>query len=125
MSKVNAFIADVTCELGWEYKDAYVVVFGDDEMLRRQRTTTDGTADYTHKSEIASLEYSASFWQSKEAQLSGKKPRPLINIGATDNNRVFSVDLTHEESRRIIAGDMGDNELTDSLTAHDIKRKFG
>ena len=60
----------------------------------------------------------------KEAQAAGKKSRPLINLLPGEDNRVFSVDLGHEESKRIMAGGLAPMEMADTLIEHDIKRNF-
>lgn len=123
MSQVTTFTMNLEDEYG-AYPEALVAIFNDSEMSHRQRKSIDGLQNYTHSVEIAQLEYSANFWQSKAAQAVGKKSRPMINVEHGSDSRVFSVDLEHEESQRIMAGSLAPMEMADTLIKHDIKRNF-
>lgn len=126
MSKVKVFTTKI--EDDYEiYPEALFAILEDKEVSERERKSPDGIRDYTHKTAIATLEYTASYWLSVSAHAAGKKSRPILNNDDTlsfGERLVLSVDLGHEESERIMRGDLEPMEVSNELIKHDIIRRI-
>ena len=124
MSQINTFTADVKDSDGWPFKNAFVAVYDDEKVSHEKRTATEAGGQYTTNLQVASLEYYANFWPSKEAYEAKLPSKPLINLYAEGDNRLFRVDLGNEESKQIIKGGMDTEAKTNALEEYDVKRNF-
>ena len=126
MSKVEVFTTKLEDEYEI-YPSALFAMFEDDEILHRKRVSIDGFQDYTHTTEIASLQYQASYWLSINAYEAKKRFKPLLNGNESlpfNEQLVLTVDLSHEESVRIMNGNLEPMQVSNELIKHDIKRRI-
>tara|TARA_R110002167_G_scaffold19341_3_gene71524 strand:+ start:232 stop:621 length:390 start_codon:yes stop_codon:yes gene_type:complete len=127
MSKVHTFNTKIEDEYG-VYPSAVVAIIKAEKTASTGWGSVDGVEDYTHsKPSIGMLEYTASYYQSVDAQLAGKRSRPLLSFSSNlpiADRMLHSVNLAHEESERIMNGGLNPMELDITLIQHDIERNF-
>ena len=127
MSKVKSFNMIMEDEYG-VYPNAIVAILRGKKAAEDEWESTDGIEDYSYsKPSIGMLEYTASYYQSADALLTGKKSRPLLTSRANlvvSERLLHTVDLNHEESQRIMNGGLSLMDMVNTLIEHDIKRNF-
>lgn len=125
MSAVKTFRAKVKDELEWEYPGALVAVRQFSESSQTTGISADGEGDYTYTDpSIEAIAYRANYWPSVQAQVEGKKSRPLIDIDNQEDPDLFRVDLEHLQSVQVINSSMPPLDKMFRLIELDVIRRF-
>ena len=130
MTKVKTFKARIVDKLGWEYRDASVVVRNISENIQKSREANEDLTHYTKSITVNTLAYTVSFWpdEATRVRLNNKGSRPLFDKAKGENgeakyNDVFTVDMEHQEFTQVQNSGLSEDDTIDKIIELDFKRR--
>tara|TARA_R110002020_G_C16017640_1_gene751693 strand:+ start:92 stop:493 length:402 start_codon:yes stop_codon:yes gene_type:complete len=131
MIKMKTFKTRIVDKLGWEYRDASIIVRHVEENICKSREPNEELTHYTKKVSVNTLAYTVSFWpdEATRLRLSNKGSRPLFDkvegeSGETEYKDVFVVDMEHPEVTQVQNSGLPEDDTIDKIIELDFKRRL-
>jgi len=130
MIKMKTFKARIVDKLGWEYREASVIVRNVEENICKSREPNEELTHYTKSISVNTLAYTASFWLDEitRVRLNNKGSRPLFYKVESENGEVeykdiFIVDMEHPEVTQVQNSGLSEDDTIDKIIELDFKRR--